>query len=116
METIYTQYHLTIAIGQVHVAEYQWNHHSSMAFLFQTKYNKSVYVVDVEEPDPDIEATIGDIEEPPTQTERPDTSTKPSFLRTQEINVEPPAKQFRQGLKKSKSKFRKTNRGGPIFY
>lgn len=88
----------------------------SVALLFQTKYNKSVYDVDVEEPDPDIEATIGDIEEPPTQTERPDTSTKPSFLRTQETNVEPPAKQFRQGLKKSKSKFSKTNRGGPIFY
>ena len=60
------------------------------------KYDKSWYVADIKELDTDIEATIGDIEEPPINTERPDTSTAGSFLGTQETVVEPPAKRFRQ--------------------
>ena len=61
-----------------------------------------------------IEVTVGDIEEPRIQTERPDTSTKTWFLRTQETNVETLATQFHQGLrrkvnKKSVKSMTKTN-------
>ena len=49
------------------------------------KYDKSGYVADIEEPNADIEATIGDIQYAPIETERLDTSTKASFLRTKEI-------------------------------
>ena len=60
------------------------------------KYDKFRYVANIEKPDTDIEATFGDIEEPPIHTERPDTSTKALFLRTQKTVAEPPAKRFCQ--------------------
>lgn len=64
------------------------------------KHEKFCYVVDIKEPDANIETTTGDIEKAPIQAERPGIYNKASFLRTQETNVEPPAEQFRQRLKR----------------
>ena len=59
-----------------------------------------MYDADIGETDADIEATVGNIKETTIQTERPDNSTEVLFLRTQETNVEPPAKRFRQKLRR----------------